>query len=501
LSNDFFSQQLSAIDFEGLKQTPWALQRVDLCRKLCEIVDISKRLLVRGPFASGKTALAQLIHHHLCQDKKTAYIVTLAGDNIFSWTECWFKQTGVLWEAISNSEPVYVIIDEVQVSYPPQSSTSGLWGEIKRLSGMNSAVYFICIGSYGGLQQGPSTPIDFPSFVSLNPHNGTPGLAYTPEEFQVLCKLFPVHGGVEIDERSSNYIFHLTGGHPGIIGLILKHIHHHGKDFKSKAKDLYNFLHSAGLHNSLENSSCRAIPDFAADSNRTLKRACKHVLSAPYFKASKSSFNDDELEQQLQNCLRTSVLVEDGDGVAFASPVVQSRALAYYFSETGEKPASLGAFIVEVVQRFSEAQLRESESKDTKSRIMEGQWQQEFYRAAASLLPRDAVISPEYGREQGAVGQVDFYISEYKWMIEILREGLAMSAHERRFEHGGPYAPLLDGVEWCVVDFRATEKQVIRSPRPHTYHVSIQNNLARILNPLGTIQEVSLLGDKAVMFI
>ncbi len=68
---------------------------------------------------------------------------------------------------------------------------------------------------------------------------------------------------------------------------------------------------------------------------------------------------------------------------------------------------------------------------------MEAQWQDEFYRAAVSLLPNDATISPEYGREAGAEGQVDFYIAKYDWLIEILREGIAMSSHERRFEYGG----------------------------------------------------------------
>ena len=121
----------------------------------------------------------------------------------------------------------------------------------------------------------------------------------------------------------------------------------------------------------------------------------------------------------------------------FSSPVIQSRALAWYFSQTKQKPASLHAFIVDVVQRFSSQQLLNTESRDTKSRIMEGQWQQEFFRAAATLLPPDVTISPEYGREQGAQGQVDFYIAKYQWMIEVLREGLAMATHEQRFEPGG----------------------------------------------------------------
>jgi hypothetical protein len=121
-----------------------------------------------------------------------------------------------------------------------------------------------------------------------------------------------------------------------------------------------------------------------------------------------------------------SILVKERDFVTFSSPVVQSRALAYYLSETKHKPVNLGAFIVGVVQHFSTHQLRNTESKDTKSRIMEGQWQQEFFRSAAAFLPQEVTISPEYGREQGAKGQVDFYIADYQWMIEILRERIPM---------------------------------------------------------------------------
>jgi hypothetical protein len=76
---------------------------------------------------------------------------------------------------------------------------------------------------------------------------------------------------------------------------------------------------------------------------------------------------------------------------------------------------------------------------------MEAQWQDEFYRAAASLLPKDATISPEYGRQKGAEVQVDFYIAKYDWLFKILREGIAMSSHKRRFEYGGMKIPLQCG--------------------------------------------------------
>ncbi len=193
MPNDFFSQLRLGIHFEGLKATPWALQRKPLCANLCSILDreATKRLLVRGPFCSGKTAFGQLMHYHLTQEKKNAYIVTLLG-KYSSWEECWFRQTHVQWNTIMQSvQHEYVIVDEVQASYPVDSNTYGLWESIKisNQKGDQNNVHYICIGSYG---QGSTTPLDFPpsAIISLRPHNGTPGLAYTLEEFLALCKVF-----------------------------------------------------------------------------------------------------------------------------------------------------------------------------------------------------------------------------------------------------------------------------------------------------------------------
>lgn len=70
---DFFRKTRTEIDDQGLKATPWPLRREDLCNKLRAIVDVHGRILVRAPFASGKTALAQLLHYHL-RKVDTAYI-------------------------------------------------------------------------------------------------------------------------------------------------------------------------------------------------------------------------------------------------------------------------------------------------------------------------------------------------------------------------------------------------------------------------------------------
>jgi hypothetical protein len=180
--------------YEGLNKTPWVLDRADLCHKLIQIVEKEKRLLVRGPFASGKTALVQLLHFHLSSANKTAYAISLSGSN-GTWHEWWLKQLKVQWDTIAESkEPVFVLIDEMQLSYSATSNTHNLWECVKNAHTTATTlqkVHFICVGAYGWRDQ-TVTPDCFgdKAFVSLRSHNGTPGLAYTPDEFLALCKVF-----------------------------------------------------------------------------------------------------------------------------------------------------------------------------------------------------------------------------------------------------------------------------------------------------------------------
>ncbi len=120
------------------------------------------------------------MQYHIRQ-KHTAYVIQLKNRKA-TWEEYWFGQTGVEWETIMHSnKPVYVIIDEVHIAYPKDSTLYGLWAEVKEvLNAKRRQVRFVLIGSYGKPQlqpDGTPTPVfeDIrpEAIISLRPHNGT----------------------------------------------------------------------------------------------------------------------------------------------------------------------------------------------------------------------------------------------------------------------------------------------------------------------------------------
>ncbi|CAG8456542.1 7508_t:CDS:2 [Ambispora leptoticha] len=108
-------------------------------------------------------------------------------------------------------------------------------------------------------------------------------------------------------------------------------------------------------------------------------------------------------------------------------------------------------------------------SNHENARLYERAWQQEWYRAATTAIPKDREISPDVGPIFGATGFIDFYISGLEWDVEFLREGDDMKGHARRFSRGGSYAkiPLK---HWAIVDFRHQLRR-LSCEQPNFWHV------------------------------
>ena len=120
--------------------------------------------------------------------------------------------------------------------------------------------------------------------------------------------------------------------------------------------------------------------------------------------------------------------------------------------------ASLPEFVMAVLHSLKPVNLERSKSKD--GEILEYVWQDEFYRAATAILPVDMHISPEYNDLANKnEGRIDFTVETWrpdkkiKWCIELVRNGVKLEEHVKKFEDGGIYKEI-KCEDHIIVDFR-----------------------------------------------
>ena len=76
--------------------------------------------------------------------------------------------------------------------------------------------------------------------------------------------------------------------------------------------------------------------------------------------------------------------------------------------------------------------------------------------AVCTIIPKDAILSPDVGPLYGAKGFLDFLLSPLRWGFELLRDGSKPEEHMERFSTSGRYSKLLQDevvVEYVILDF------------------------------------------------
>ncbi len=98
-----------------------------------------------------------------------------------------------------------------------------------------------------------------------------------------------------------------------------------------------------------------------------------------------------------------------------------------------------------------------------RSRPVEAQYQDEFYRACYALLGNIYLSSEWTGNLVG--GRVDFQLRPVGWAIECVRDGDKLKEHIARFQPGGRYDKWIQSREiqqYILLDFRTSMPRKIR---------------------------------------
>ena len=92
------------------------------------------------------------------------------------------------------------------------------------------------------------------------------------------------------------------------------------------------------------------------------------------------------------------------------------------------------------------------------------------YRSLSNIFLSTKLVSPELASGLGRRGCIDFYVSHFKWGMELVREGNELAEYYSRFHPTGTYGPFANSDmmdEWRGVDF-TTKRSNTQPGTEHT---------------------------------
>ncbi|CAB4475965.1 hypothetical protein RhiirA1_495218 [Rhizophagus irregularis] len=451
---------------EGVNVTdPDISLRFDIILPLIRDLLNKKVILVQAPPFSGKTSLAQILEYNLVNAPEFSnhrivrvsmiWGQTVGVENCFdSFRELWLKIIGIDWfEWLGQCRLIetILIIDEAQLIYgrekkvdeQNQRSADQFWMMIKSLLQEVTHINIIMFAAYGYRSSnttGLTTPVTLPesnckSLIDIN---------FTCDELEKYIGMFCRKYFRNLDSSDiSNlykYIQVVTEGHAGLV----RHILIFTEDAMKKRinsnrliwEEIFKYLNSKEFDISIYNN-CRAVPNV-----KSLNRKQLELCEETYLKG-KTSFSDDEDAVYL---VKTGVLmVVKDDRVSNSTDII---------------PTDLYQFIVKIFTAMYNEQsgniLRKTLRVGSEGRILEQTWQKEFYRIGTQVLGRDHFLSWEVGSVFGCEGKIDFYVEEFEWAIELLRDGEDMKKYKDRFESEEKYEKIVKiAKSIAIIDIRS----------------------------------------------
>ncbi|KAG6883888.1 hypothetical protein C0992_007534 [Termitomyces sp. T32_za158] len=242
--------------------------------------------------------------------------------------------------------------------------------------------------------------------------------------------------GVQLDERTCDYIHSFLGGHIGLVTHLL--------DFLDTSLDSQNLRVRAAPASQIEVldyimstafqelSGIHSMPTIgyleASKVPHLLETTRLLLLNGGSLDKSWLKFNEHHAQAEAIACLLTTYCIASKyESWAFASPFIRSQ-LSRWRSPVSSLP-DFHEFVRHSVRSIDYAGIGVSVSLSQDGLVHEDPIKCALYATMPSHLPLTQQLDPEVGRFFGPRGRVDLWIRPANWAIEIWRDYNAVQAH------------------------------------------------------------------------
>ncbi|KAI8829749.1 hypothetical protein BJ741DRAFT_669245 [Chytriomyces cf. hyalinus JEL632] len=509
-----FLGRIGSSDSEGVtigRRT--TVSRDDTVSNILEKLRRNNPLLIKSPPMSGKTSMASLISNRL---KTTAtekcLIINLSILDLSSHGKGWEfessfeEEVGVKWSdlhLLAKNRTIYLIFDEVQVIYQPPTPLGGrpklpsnksscVWNLVKAtMTNRESNIRILLFSAYGSSLQSSllATPVVFTAESML----GIDWMIFTDAELKdfvvrnVDAAKDPVFAVRNLDAAKEPAKFtedpvdqfcanlkRITGSHCGLCYSTVRYLNQvlcasERKRGTLTADHVLRSLDNPSIFNHLQTSRALVSANTVTEEELALVKSVVFSEGMVLTRDARNAMPADATSIT-QHLVQRGVLVECGaqnQEFVFSSPVMKrfftEKVFGMPAGRAQENPDTLDDLVYAIVSSMDYEHIQASLGKTKKTGILlERAWQMEFYKASFQCTC-DYVTSADVGGLFGTTGAIDFTVHssdmQVFWGIELLREGIRLEEHVRRFDSGGRYEAMCRKfTNTCVLDIRQQPK-------------------------------------------
>lgn len=247
---------------------PWVPRCDYVCKReglVASVLEHARRygvVVIRATPQVGKTVLLELLGHHIAHEEPSLepvyiYWQTKEDGNTLPYDE-YLVQELARWQRKNTrirphnpaARPIY-LIDEAQGSY----EHGDFWSMLKNYHSTRTQPLFVLVCVYGaaGVSQKRDPNIESQAQrmhslqrIELRPTRlGGPCMLLPRQEVDFILDRFAIDNDYRLTSGVTDYFYSITGGHPGILGLLLSHV----EKFTLKVSPMYlhNYVGSSDM--------------------------------------------------------------------------------------------------------------------------------------------------------------------------------------------------------------------------------------------------------------